>query len=398
VSAAAAGTVALVLVGDELLAGHVADANGPWLGRTLADAGLQVMSAAFARDDLAAVVAAVERGLDDAQAVIVTGGLGGTCDDVTRPALASIAGDVSGVDLPNGQGTEAGVRLDLRRGTVYAVPGVPREMAAMVSAEVMPHLVARAGELPRRVTRSLTVVGVREARVAAVLAGLENTLGADGALAFLPRPGEVEVRIRVAGPDADAIAADAVARARELLGDIVAAVDQRLEEVVVDDLARLGATVATAESLTGGLLCGALVSVPGASAVVRGGVVAYATDLKARLAGVPGAVLDRHGPVAADTAVAMAEGIRNRCSATFGVATTGVAGPDPQDGHPAGTFHVAVASGADVRVGGLRPSPRFPAGREMVRRLAVVHALDLLRRCAGGIDSGVGESTAAPTR
>ncbi|HJU98313.1 MAG TPA: nicotinamide-nucleotide amidohydrolase family protein [Jiangellaceae bacterium] len=396
--AAGAGTVALVLVGDELLAGHVADANGPWLGRALADAGLQVVSAAYARDDLAAVVTAVERGLDDARAVIVTGGLGETNDDVTRPALARIAGDVSGVDLPNGQGIEPGVRLDLGRGTVYAVPGVPREMAAMVSGQVMPHLTATSGELLPRVTRSLTVVGVREARVAAALEGLEDTLGADGGLAFLPRPGEVEVRIRVAGPDADAVAAEAVVRARELLGDIVAAVDRGLEEAVVDDLARLGATVATAESLTGGLLCGALVSVPGSSTVVRGGVVAYATDLKERLAGVPGDVLDRRGPVAAETAAAMAHGIRNRCAATFGVATTGVAGPDPQDGRPAGTFHVAVASATDVRVGGLRPSPRWPAGRELVRRLAVVHALDLLRRFAGGIAGGVGESTAAPTR
>jgi nicotinamide-nucleotide amidase len=398
VSAAAAGTVALVLVGDELLAGHVADANGPWLGRVLADAGMQVVSAAYARDDLAAVVAAVERGLDDGWAVIVTGGLGRTSDDVTRSALAHLAGDMPGVDLPNRQGSETGVRLDLRRGTVYAVPGVPREMAGMVSGEVLPHLMAAAGELPPRVTRSLLVVGVSEARVAAALAALEDTLGANGALAFLPRPGEVEVRVRVAGADAEAVAAAAVRRSRELLGDVVAAVDRGLEEAVVGDLVRQGATVATAESLTGGLLCGALVSVPGASAVVRGGVVAYATDLKAQLAGVPGTVLDRHGPVAADTAVAMAEGVRNQCAATFGVATTGVAGPDPQDGHPPGTFHVAVASAAGVRAGGGAPSSHGPAGREMVRRLAVVHALDLLRRCVNGIDGGVGESSAAPTR
>ena len=397
-SAAAAGTVALVLVGDELLAGHVADANGPWLGRVLADAGMQVVSAAYARDDLAAVVAAVERGLDDAWAVIVTGGLGRTSDDVTRSALAHLAGNVPGVDLPNGQGSETGVRLDLGRGTVYAVPGVPREMAGMVSGEVLPHLVAAAGELPPRTTRSLLVVGVSEARVAAALTALEDTLGVNGALAFLPRPGEVEVRVRVAGADAEAVAAAAVRRSRELLGDVVAAVDRGLEEAVVGDLVRQGATVATAESLTGGLLCGALVSVPGASAVVRGGVVAYATDLKAQLAGGPGIVLDRHGPVAADTAVAMAEGVRNQCAATYGVATTGVAGPDPQDGHPPGTFHVAVASAAGVRAGGGAPSPHGPAGREMVRRLAVVHALDLLRRCVNGIDGGVGESSAAPTR
>jgi nicotinamide-nucleotide amidase len=398
VSAAAVGTVALVLVGDELLAGNVADANGPWLGRVLADAGMEVVSAAYARDDLAAVVTAVERGLDDARAVIVTGGLGSTSDDVTRSALARLAGDMPAVDLPNGKGSETGVRLDLRVGTVYAVPGVPREMAGMVSAEVLPHLVATAGERPPRVTRSLLLVGVGEVRVAAALTAVEATLGPNGALAFLPRPGEVEVRIRSTGPDAEAVAAAAVRQSRDLLGDIVAAVDRGLEEAVVSDLVRQGATVAMAESLTGGLLCGALVSVPGASAVVRGGVVAYATDLKAQLAGVPETVLDRHGPVAADTAAAMAEGVRNLCAATFGVATTGVAGPDPQDGHPPGTFHVAVASATGIRAGGRSAAAHQPAGREMIRRLAVVHALDLLRRCVNGIDGGVGESPAAPTR
>jgi nicotinamide-nucleotide amidase len=397
VSAPTAGTVALVLVGDELLAGHVADANGPWLGRVLGDAGLPVVSAAYARDDVRAVVDAVERGLEDAPAVVVTGGLGRTSDDVTRSALAHLAGDVTGIDIPNGQGSEAGVRLDLPRGTVYAVPGVPREMAAMISDAVLPHLLDTAGGLPLRVTRSLTVVGVSEAQVAALVAPLEATLGVDGAVAFLPSPGEVEVRIRVSGADASAVAADAVVRARDLLGDIVAGVDQRLEVAVVGELAAQGLTVATAESLTGGLLCGALVSVPGASAVVRGGVVAYASDLKVHIAGVPVVVLDRHGPVAAETAGAMAEGVRTRCAATFGVATTGVAGPDPQDGHPAGTFHVAVATAAGVRLGSNPPSPR-PTDRAVIRRLAVVHALDLLRRILTGIDGGVGESSPAPTR
>ncbi|MGH9250749.1 MAG: nicotinamide-nucleotide amidohydrolase family protein, partial [Acidimicrobiales bacterium] len=357
-----------------------------------------VVSAAFARADVEAVIRAVEHGLDDARAVVVTGGLGRTSDDVTRPALALLAGDRAEVDLPNGRGSEAGVRLDLLRGTVYAVPGVPREMVGMVAGEVLPHLVATAGEMPPRLTRSLVVVGVSEAQVAAALAPLEATLGANGALTYLPRPGEVEVRIRVAGADAAAVAAGVVVHARELLGDVVAAVDRRLEEAVVGDLAARDATVVTAESLTGGLLCGALVSVPGASAVVRGGVVAYASDLKAELAGVPGPVLDRHGPVAAATAAAMAEGVRRRCAATFGVATTGVAGPDQQDGHSAGTFHVAVASDAGTRVGSHPPVPHLSADREMIRRLAVVYALDLLRRCVQGVGGGVGESSTAQTR
>lgn len=144
---------------------------------------------------------------------------------------------------------------------------------------------------------------------------------------------------------------------------------------VVNALERVGATVAAAESLTGGLVTAALTAVPGASAVVRGGMVVYATDLKTSLGGVPVDVLDRDGPVAASTAAAMAAGARDRCRATYGVATTGVAGPDPQDGRPPGTLHVAVAGPDGTRVAsvtGLR------GGREAIRQQAVRHALDLL--------------------
>ena len=144
---------------------------------------------------------------------------------------------------------------------------------------------------------------------------------------------------------------------------------------IIANLVRAGATVATAESLTGGLVAAALTAVPGASAAVRGGVVAYATDLKHELAGVPADALRRDGPVAATTAGAMAAGVRRRCAATYGVATTGVAGPDAQDGHPPGTLHVAVAGPAGVRVESVAG---LPGDRAAIREATVQHALDLL--------------------
>lgn len=128
-----------------------------------------------------------------------------------------------------------------------------------------------------------------------------------------------------------------------------------LEELVAALLARR-ATLASAESLTGGLVGAALTGVPGVSAVYRGGVVVYATELKATLCGVPAELLDRAGPVHPDTAAAMASGVRERLAATYGLATTGVAGPDPQDGHPAGEVYVAAAGPDDVRVRRLRLS------------------------------------------
>ncbi len=143
---------------------------------------------------------------------------------------------------------------------------------------------------------------------------------------------------------------------------------------VLELMASRGDTLAVAESLTGGLVCAALTDIPGASVVVRGGVVAYATDLKAALLGVPRPLLDRHGTVHPDVAVAMAEGVRQRLGAGFSVATTGVAGPDPQDGQPVGTVHVAVASEGDTVV----RTVALPGDRAAVRARTVVTALGLL--------------------
>jgi nicotinamide-nucleotide amidase len=146
--------------------------------------------------------------------------------------------------------------------------------------------------------------------------------------------------------------------------------------ILVLELARRGQTVAAAESLTGGLLCATLVDVPGASQVLRGGLVVYATDLKASLAGVPADLLERQGAVDPDVALALARGARERCGADWGLAATGVAGPDPQDGVEVGTVYVAVADADDAQVRRLR----LDGDREAIRAAAVAATLDLLRQ------------------
>ena len=143
---------------------------------------------------------------------------------------------------------------------------------------------------------------------------------------------------------------------------------------VITMLRAAGQTVAAAESLTGGLVAAALTSVPGASLAVRGGVVSYATDLKASLLGVPRAMLDEHGAVFPGVASAMAEGVRQRLGATFGVATTGVAGPEPADGQPAGTVHIAVSAQDDTVVRTLA----LDGDRDRIRSLTVERSLALL--------------------
>jgi nicotinamide-nucleotide amidase len=167
---------------------------------------------------------------------------------------------------------------------------------------------------------------------------------------------------------------------------------------VIAALGSRGRTVATAESMTGGLVIGALTAVPGASAVVRGGLVVYATDLKEALADVPASVLNRDGPVSASTASAMADGARTRCAATYGVGVTGVAGPDPQDGHRPGTLHVAVATPTTGRVVSLPPDDEPVRDRQTVREAAVVTALELLLAVIDDGDGHTRESIARSER
>jgi nicotinamide-nucleotide amidase len=155
---------------------------------------------------------------------------------------------------------------------------------------------------------------------------------------------------------------------------VAGAAARELATEIIGLLTRRGETVAAAESLTGGLVAAALTDVPGASNAFRGGVVAYATELKAQLLNVDVTMLKRHGPVYAPVAAAMAEGIRQRLGATIGVATTGVAGPGPQDGHPAGTVHIAVSLAGDTVV----RTVALPGNRDEVRRLSVERVLGLL--------------------
>lgn len=154
-------------------------------------------------------------------------------------------------------------------------------------------------------------------------------------------------------------------------------------ELAVGQLINAGLTVATAESLTGGLVCAALTSVPGSSDVVRGGLILYATDLKASLGGVDGELLAGHGPVAAVTVEAMARGVRHTLGSDLGVATTGVAGPDIQDGHDVGTVYVAVATEGDVMVRSFLGADRLSGDRQAVRTATVDAALMLLISVVG---------------
>ncbi|HEY0541755.1 MAG TPA: CinA family nicotinamide mononucleotide deamidase-related protein [Actinoallomurus sp.] len=405
--------VELLTVGDELLRGDTANGNATWLGRRLTEAGAEVTRAVVVSDDLDVIAGALDDALRRADAVVMTGGLGPTSDDMTREALARAAGvglhrdpDVErrlrdraaargvplppdalrmadvpdgATQLPNPAGSAPGLRLSLPGGPVYALPGVPSEMRAIAEESILPEL--RGVTVSAGVLRTATVW---ESVVAHRLAPVEAMTGVK--LAYYATPGEVRVRIEA---DAAGRLAEAQGAARDLLGSaLYGEGDVPLDRVVHGLLAGRGATVAVAESLTGGLLGAELTEMPGSSATFAGGVIAYATPLKHALLGVPADLLAAHGAVHPEVAVAMARGVRERLGASYGLAVTGVAGPEPQDGHPVGTVHVAVADSGGA-VATRAPALPVPAdgvrARAMVRRMTVVHALDLLRRVMLGL-------------
>jgi competence/damage-inducible protein CinA-like protein len=422
----------IVAVGTELLLGDVVNGNAAWLGHELAAIGVDVEQTTVVGDNIERIAEILAHATGRSDVVIVTGGLGPTQDDLTREALARLTGSPLERDpaleaaliaryeavgrpdfarnnlrmadrpraaaaLPNSSGTAPGLRVEHGDVVLYALPGVPAEMREIFGAWVRDELADRAGRGSVLLSRQLHTVGIWESEVAQLLAEIDAELDGLGnpTLAYLASQGQTLVRITAkAANAADATALiDAVdARVRAALGDVVYGVDdETLESVVQAALARAGATLATAESLTGGLLGAALTTVSGSSTTYRGGVVAYATDAKHSLLGVPAGLLAERGAVDAEVALAMAAGCRDVFGAAYGIATTGVAGPSEQDGKPVGTVFVAIVGpddAGDGRVGGgaVVRELRLRGDRQRIRQAAVTAALDMVRRLLGGLD------------
>lgn len=402
----------ILSVGSELLLGDLTDTNATWLSKRLGELGIEVHHHLAARDELDELVDALRWLAARVEVVVIGGGLGPTRDDLTREAVAAAAGvglehrddleeeirqrfaamgrrmapaNLRQARVPVGArafgpaGTAPGFALDLGTTRLFALPGVPWELRELFHAEVAPELLARAGA-GVTVTRRVRVVGRGESDVA----GVVEPLLADRpglTLAFLAHADAIEVRLTVHAGDlvaartASQPAIDEVVRA---LGPAVAGVDdETLEDAVLRLLVGAGQGLACAESATAGDIAARLGRVPGASRALRGGVVVYATDAKHRQLGVDAALLATHGPVSAPVTEALARGVRERFATDWGLAVTGVAGPDPVGELAVGTGFWALAgpSGGSEVHGRVVPGDR----RQVIARLGSA-ALDLLRR------------------
>ncbi|MFO1538518.1 MAG: competence/damage-inducible protein A [Actinomycetota bacterium] len=403
----------VLAIGTELLLGQIVDTNSSWLGEQLAEAGIDTYDHRKVGDNLGRMVRALRDLLEEADAVIVCGGLGPTPDDVTREAIAEVMGvelerreeliaviremfgsrgrempennlrqadiPAGAAPIPNPIGTAPGIlaafSLDGRDRVVYAVPGVPYEMHRMVREHVLPDLLARSGAQSVIRSRSLKTWGTSESGLAEMIAHRVDAQQ-NPTIAFLARGIEgLYVRMTAkAGTEADAQALlDAEdAELRKILGELVFGIDdETMESTVLGQCRDRGWTLGVAESLTGGLIGARLANVPGASSVFRGSVASYATEVKRSVLGVTAERV-----VSEECAVQMAEAAQRVLGADVGIGITGVAGPAEQEGQPVGTvwYAVAVPGRATEAV-----TAKLPFDRERIRQFSTITALNLLR-------------------
>jgi len=409
--------IEVLAVGTELLLGQIVDTNSAWMGEQLALAGIDSHFHQAVGDNQARIVLALRTALARSDGVVVCGGLGPTHDDITRDAIAEVMNvplvrdpgiveriaalfnsrgrdmpesngrqadvPVGATPIPQQMGTAPGLICPVGHKVVYALPGVPYELVEMFNRAVLPDLRARAeavGESAVITSRVVRTWGMSESGLAELLApriaALDATPGSP-TIAFLAS-GIEGIKVRITAKAADAGEARALldaeeAEVRALVGEAVFGVDDTtMESAVGAQLARHALTLGLAESLTGGLVASRLVGVPGASDWFRGSVVSYASEVKYRVLGVP------EGPVVTEAAArAMASGARRVLGADIGLALTGVAGPDEQEGMAPGTVVVGLALPGDAVESLVF---HLPGDRERVRQYAAISALDLLRR------------------
>lgn len=402
--------VEVVAVGTELLLGQIVNTNAAYIGAAIAARGHDAHFQQVVGDNLDRLASALRLAIDRSDAVIITGGIGPTQDDLTREALCAATGremvesaeyaeelrqwfeargrtmsasnlrqaqHPEGAELlPNPKGTAPGIYLEHEGTKIFCIPGVPAEMEHLVDHEVMPRLADHGATV--LLSRVIRLWGRPESEVAELLNDL-YVGSTNPSIAFLAGSGEIKVRITVKAPDmatAKGLVEPMEAEIRSRLGDAVFGADEDTAEKILLDLLRArGWTIATAESMTGGLVAAALTAAPGSSDTVRGGAVTYWSEAKGKLLGVG----DITRVVNAETAAEMAEGARRLFGAEVAVSVTGEAGPDPAE-KPVGTVFIGVATPERTQVREMR----MPGDRERIRSFAVTSAIHLARLAVSG--------------
>ena len=404
----------IVAVGTEILLGQIVDTNSAWIAERLADAGIDCHFQTVVGDNPERMLEVLAAGVKRSEALIVTGGLGPTQDDLTREVVAELMGvelvrdteiverikgrfssrgklmpenNLKQADIPIGAkaiaempGTAAGLICPMPGGKViYLVPGVPAEMKQMLEGTVLEDLISRSGERSVISSRVLKTWGHSESGLAEDLAKEIERLDHNGELTLAFQASGIEgVKVRMTAKAADKEQSDLLLDheenvLRELIGEYIFAVDeQTMESVVLDQLKAQSLTFATAESITGGMIGSRLTEVPGSSDSYLGSVVAYEADIKRSLLNVPSGI----SVVSKEAVEAMALGVCELLGADVSVAVSGAAGPYPHEGQEPGTVWMAT----NVRGNVESFKVVFPFDRTQIRQFTVITVLNALRK------------------
>lgn len=402
----------IIAVGTELLLGQITNTNAAWLSEKLADRGLNVFYHSVVGDNLKRVAEMFAEAHKRSDLVIVTGGLGPTDDDLTREAFAEMSGlelleheptmqklhvffekqNTPMTDnnkkqalvfrtaevLENSEGTAPGLLVEYEGTTWIFLPGVPREMKSLAEQHVFPYLV-RTGEVAEHI-RSLVLrfSGIGESLLETKLIDLIKDQKNPTVAPLVAKDG-VTIRITAKASKieiADRLNAEMKEKILERVGSYFYGINEEsLAESVLKVLKDRKLTIASAESLTGGLFADALISVPGASSVCLGGVVSYARSAKEKLLHIPSELIDAHGTVSKECAKAMALNVKAEIGADIGISFTGVAGPDSTEGKTAGTVFIAIAILEEVHIREFS----LTGGRQTIRVQAVLKGMEMVR-------------------
>jgi len=377
----------LITIGDEILIGQIVDTNSAWMGQNLNLHGIEVYQVTSVHDNHDHIMKALSEAEENADLVLITGGLGPTKDDITKNTLCEYFNTrlvfypeilehvqsllssrnvainqlnrdqallpASCTILHNSAGTASGMWFERNNTIFVSMPGVPFEMEAIMTEEVFPRLKQR-GIGQSIVHKTVLTIGLPESMLAEKIEEWESALPDFIKLAYLPSPMMVRLRLSGYGDNKLLLENEIEEQVKKLLTIIPENVfgfdDDNLALVIGRELVALGKTLAVAESCTGGYLAQSITSNPGSSAFFKGGVVAYSNEIKNKILGVPSELLEKYGAVSQEVAEAMALGAQKNLNTEYSVATTGIAGPDGgTEEKPVGTVWIAVAGPSGIR-------------------------------------------------
>lgn len=405
----------IITIGDELLIGQVIDTNSAWMAQQLNKSGIRVNRRVAVGDVWDEIWNALDEESKHADIILITGGLGPTADDITKPLLCKYFGgkltvneqalqnvtvlfekifkrplterNIKQAEVPdvctviqNKRGTAPGMIFEKNGKIFISMPGVPHEMKGMMESDVIPLLSSRF-EVPYITHRTLMTFGIGESMIADRIQDYEENLPAHIKLAYLPNYGMVRLRLTASGKDKQGIDQEVdnlFATLQELVSDhIVTNCDEKMEEVVAKLLAQQQKTLSTAESCTGGFIAHLLTSIPGSSVFYKGSIVSYSNEIKKELLDVMDQTLEEKGAVSEEVVIQMVKGALKQLKTDYAVAVSGIMGPDggtPEK--PVGTVWMAAGNNREI----ITQKLHFRFERQLNIQLSAVNALNLLRK------------------